>query len=117
MVLLLASLFPRVTKSVELRAQSLPKAFVFTSINAVLTTRKRLVRHNTYETDADPQLQPIEHGSSEMVLTWQLFNQCSLGFVQAFMKTLSARGRGHDFCSSKYFALFRNRVCMAYESV
>ncbi|KAH7730655.1 Fibroblast growth factor family protein [Aphelenchoides avenae] len=107
-LLLLASLTQSCAKGAAIKVHPTSKAFVFTSINVVVSTRKRTVRHYDYETAADKGLPAIVDATSEMALTWQLFNHCSLGFMQNFMKTFNTRGRQQDACTTTFLVHVHN---------
>jgi hypothetical protein len=39
----------------------------------------------------------------EPVAQWRLFNECSQGFLQSFLKTVNSLGRREDVCLSEFF--------------
>jgi hypothetical protein len=57
---------------------------------------------------------PLDIGKP--TVTWRLFNVCSHSFVQSFLRTVNALGRGDDICLSKLslqrFNLFSLFHCM-----
>ncbi|KAI6177280.1 hypothetical protein M3Y97_00889600 [Aphelenchoides bicaudatus] len=60
------------------------------SIRYIFATLRTIVR----------QTRSLDVG--EPVTKWQLFNECSQGFVQSFLRTVNALGKRQDVCLSEF---------------
>lgn len=61
------------------------------SIRYVVATLKTVIRRARSPNVGEP------------VVRWRLFNECSQGFLQSFLRTVNALGRREDVCLSESF--------------
>lgn len=65
------------------------------SIKRVYATLKTVIRRTRSSDIGEP------------VTRWQLFNECSRGFLQSFLHTVNSLGRREDVCLSRCFQFDR----------